>query len=73
MNGTKPMKSNSYERLIKHRQINAPAKADRDPTIIGFAAESVTDDFMPLKPVFSTACLISYKRAVCLIRLMISR
>jgi hypothetical protein len=56
MNGTKPMKSNSYERLIKHRQINAPAKADRDPTIIGFAAESVTDDFMPLKPVFSTAC-----------------
>jgi hypothetical protein len=56
MNATKAMKSNSYERLIEHRPINAPAKADRGPSITGFAAESVADAFIPLKPVFSTAC-----------------
>jgi len=56
MNATKSMKSKSYEHLIEHRQLNAPAKADRDPSITGFAAESVAGAFMPLKPVFSTAC-----------------
>jgi hypothetical protein len=55
MNATKSMKSNSYEHLIEHRQINA-AKVDRDPSITVFAAESEGGAFMPLKPVFSTAC-----------------
>jgi len=56
MNGTKPMKLASSERLIEHRQINTPAKTHRDPSIIGIGTESVTDAFMPLKSVFSTAC-----------------
>ena len=56
MNATKAMKSNSYERLIEHRPINAPAKADRGPSITGIAAESILGAFIPLKHVFSTAC-----------------
>jgi len=56
MNATKSMKSNFYERMIEHRQINARAKADRDPSITWIATESLPSAFMPLKPVFSTAC-----------------
>jgi hypothetical protein len=56
MYATKAMKSNSYERLTEHPQINAVAQADRDPSITRIAAEFVASAFMPLKPVFSTAC-----------------
>jgi hypothetical protein len=56
MNATKLMKSNSYERLIAHRQIDALEKAGRSPTFTGIDAESVGSAFMPLKLVFSTAC-----------------
>jgi hypothetical protein len=56
MNATKAMKSNSYERLIEHLQINAPAKAERGPTITGIDAKPFASAFMPIKPVFSTAC-----------------
>jgi hypothetical protein len=56
MNATKSIKSASYERLIEHRQVNSPAKTDRDPPVTGREVKSVASDFMPLKPVFSTAC-----------------
>jgi hypothetical protein len=56
MNAARPMKSNSYERSIEHRQIDALSKTDRDATITGTDSESVAGTFMPLKPVFSTAC-----------------
>jgi uncharacterized Ntn-hydrolase superfamily protein len=56
MNAAKPMKSNSYDRLVAHRQIDALDKTGRDATITGVDAETVAGAFMPLKPVFSTAC-----------------
>jgi hypothetical protein len=56
MNAAKPMKSNSYDRLIEHRPIAALAKVDRNATTTKIDAKCVADAFMPLKPVFSTAC-----------------
>jgi hypothetical protein len=50
------MKSNSYDRWIEQRQIDVASKADGSPTITGIDAKSVAAAFMPLKPVFSTAC-----------------
>jgi hypothetical protein len=56
MNADNAMNSNSYDRLIEHRQIDVAAKADRTPTITGIDAKSIAGAFMPLNPVFSTAC-----------------
>ncbi len=52
----KRMKSNSYDRLAEHRHIDAGANTDQDPTILRIPPKSVSAAFMPLKPVFSTAC-----------------
>jgi hypothetical protein len=56
MNADTAMKSNSYDRLIEHRQIDVAAKADRSPTITRIDPKSIAGAFMPLNPVFSTAC-----------------
>ena len=56
MNTGNAMKSRSYDRSIEHRQLDVAAKADRSPTTPGIDAKSIAGAFMPLKPVFSTAC-----------------
>ena len=56
MHAPNTMRSNSYDRLLEHRQIDVAAKADRSTAITGIDAKSVAGDFMLLKPVFSTAC-----------------
>jgi hypothetical protein len=52
MNADTAMKSNSYHRLIEHRQIDVAAKADRSPTITGTDAKTIAGAFMPLNPAF---------------------
>jgi len=56
MSAANPTKSNSYDRLIEHWQIEVADKVDGPSTIIGADAKSVAGLIMSRKPVFSTAC-----------------
>jgi hypothetical protein len=50
------MKSNSYHRLIEHRQIDVAAKADRSPTVTGIDPKTIAGALMHLNPAFQSAC-----------------